>query len=199
MDDDGGDPAVERAGLRGTASIGAAVDARAGAGNVLRTGFADILAATMFPVSHVLWSAVWLGIAADALETAGRHLRRAGRGTRPALPAGYAEQVTAFYELLGFCRQQAAAVSVRPGVAAGPGPGPHDALALNALKVRVSRGVVAIVVEAMSLIGLDAFLLDTEVTLGRHLRDATSAPLMIRNDRLLDNVGASLTVLKTLT
>ncbi|MEV0392357.1 acyl-CoA dehydrogenase family protein [Polymorphospora rubra] len=185
-------------GLRGTASVGATVDARAAAGGVLRTGFAEILAQTMFPVSHVLWSAVWLGIAADALETAGRHLRRAGRGPRAALPRGYAEQVAAFYELDGFCRRQAAAVSIRPGTAAGSAAELRGAVELNSLKVRVSRGVVDIVVGAMSAVGLDAYLLDTDVALGRQLRDALSAPLMIRNDRLMDNVGSSLAVLKTL-
>ncbi|WP_407566758.1 acyl-CoA dehydrogenase family protein [Polymorphospora sp. A560] len=185
-------------GLRGTASVGATVDARAAAGGVLPAAFAEILAATMFPVSHVLWSAVWLGIAADALETAGRHLRRPGRGQR-ALPPGYTEQVAAFYELDGFCRRQAAAVSVRPGGGtAGPSAGLRGAVELNSLKVRVSRGVVDIVVGAMAAVGLDAYLLDTDVALGRQLRDAMSAPLMIRNDRLLDNVGDSLRILKTL-
>ena len=45
--------------------------------------FADIASRTMLPVSHLLWSSVWLGIAADAVARARAYLRQQGRGGRP--------------------------------------------------------------------------------------------------------------------
>ncbi|GAA1739441.1 acyl-CoA dehydrogenase family protein [Luedemannella helvata] len=182
-------------GLRGTGSVGATVDARVAHSRVLGDDFAHVLSTTMLPASHVLWASVWLGIATDALDVAGRHLRRGARGP---LPRGYVEHVTTLYELTAFCRQQAAAVSIRPGGDRDDVAGLREQVALNALKVRVSAGVVDLVVGAMTAIGLDAYLLDTPASLGRHLRDAMSAPLMIRNERLLDALGATLAVVKTL-
>ena len=47
------------------------------------------------------------------------------------------------------------------------------------------------VMSAMRACGLSGYRTDGEASLGRHLRDVLSAPIMINNDRILANLGAS--------
>ena len=56
-------------------------------------------------------------------------------------------------------------------------------------KVEASELAVATVLSAMRAAGLAAYRNDGEFTLGRHLRDILSAPIMINNDRILANVA----------
>jgi acyl-CoA dehydrogenase len=44
---------------------------------------------------------------------------------------------------------------------------------------------------AMRACGLSGYRNDTEFTLGRHLRDVLSSPIMINNDRILANAEAT--------
>ena len=46
---------------------------------ILPVPFADISAQTMLPVSHLLWSALWLGIATDAVARARAFVRAEAR------------------------------------------------------------------------------------------------------------------------
>ena len=46
--------------------------------HVLDDPFADISSRTMLPVSHVLWSSVWLGLAAAAVDRARRFVQAEG-------------------------------------------------------------------------------------------------------------------------
>jgi acyl-CoA dehydrogenase len=43
----------------------------------------------------------------------------------------------------------------------------------------------------MRACGLSGYRNDGEFSIGRHLRDVLSAPLMINNDRILANVGTA--------
>ena len=73
------------AGMRGTCSCSYTLTAFADPGQVLREDVGTLSAATMLPVSHVLWASVWLGIAASALSIA-RDFVRTNR-TGPSVPA----------------------------------------------------------------------------------------------------------------
>ena len=55
---------------------------------------------------------------------------------------------------------------------------------INNLKLSASRLVTEIVLEAIEICGIAAYRNDTEFSLGRHLRDALSAPLMVNNERI---------------
>ena len=46
----------------------------------------------------------------------------------------------------------------------------------------------------MRACGLAGYRNDGEVSLGRHLRDVLSAPIMINNDRILANLAGSMLV-----
>lgn len=62
---------------------------------------------------------------------------------------------------------------------------------MNMHKVNASELAVATVMSAMQACGLAGYRNDGDFTMGRHLRDVLSAPIMISNDRILANVAAS--------
>ena len=57
-------------GMRGTRSLGFTIDATGLVEQVVPSPFADVASQTMIPVSHVLWTSVWLGVATDAVSRA---------------------------------------------------------------------------------------------------------------------------------
>ena len=62
---------------------------------------------------------------------------------------------------------------------------------INLLKVNASELAVATVMSAMQACGLSGYRNDSEFSIGRHLRDILSAPIMISNDRILANIGTA--------
>ena len=70
------------------------------------------------------------------------------------------------------------------------------ALRINNLKLTASAAVVDIVSEALGICGIAAYKNDSPSSLGRHLRDAHSAALMISNDRIHDTNASLLLVHK---
>jgi acyl-CoA dehydrogenase len=58
-------------------------------------------------------------------------------------------------------------------------------ISMNSLKVATSRLVVEIVSGALALCGMAGYVEGTPLSLGRHLRDAFSAVVMINNSRIL--------------
>ena len=73
-------------GMRGTCSPGFKLNSQGPEEQVLPVPFADIAAQTMVPYSHILWSSLWWGIAADAVSRASELVRSAARKTPGALP-----------------------------------------------------------------------------------------------------------------
>jgi acyl-CoA dehydrogenase len=59
------------------------------------------------------------------------------------------------------------------------------AIRINNLKVNASEALVEIVQGAMVVAGIAGYRTDTPVTLGRSLRDALGALVMINNDRIV--------------
>ena len=59
-------------GMRGTCSPGFRLQAQGPEEQIIASPFADIAAQTMVPYSHVLWSSLWWGIAADAVGARSR-------------------------------------------------------------------------------------------------------------------------------
>ena len=60
---------------------------------------------------------------------------------------------------------------------------------MNLLKVNASELAVATVMSAMQACGLAGYRNDGEFSIGRHLRDVLSSPVMISNDRILANLA----------
>jgi acyl-CoA dehydrogenase len=61
---------------------------------------------------------------------------------------------------------------------------------MNMHKVNASELAVATVMSAMQACGLAGYRNDGDFSMGRHLRDILSSPIMISNDRILANVAA---------
>jgi acyl-CoA dehydrogenase len=62
---------------------------------------------------------------------------------------------------------------------------------ISLLKVEASELAVATVMSAMRACGLSGYRNDGDFSVGRHLRDVLSAPIMINNDRILANIASS--------
>jgi len=56
---------------------------------------------------------------------------------------------------------------------------------VNNLKLTCSTLVVDVVLRSMIICGIQGYRNDSPLTLGRHLRDAVGAALMVNNDRIL--------------
>ncbi|HLX87953.1 MAG TPA: acyl-CoA dehydrogenase family protein, partial [Acidimicrobiales bacterium] len=69
-------------------------------------------------------------------------------------------------------------------------------IAMNSLKVSASTRVVDIVGRAMVICGMAGYREDSEYSLGRILRDAHGAAVMVNNDRILANNAQMLLVHK---
>ncbi len=70
------------------------------------------------------------------------------------------------------------------------------AAAMNNVKIAVSQTVPKIIDHAMQITGILGYKNGTPFSLGRHLRDAQSAQLMISNDRILANTSNMLLIHK---
>lgn len=173
-------------GLRGTNSKGFLLTADAPADRLVPTPYEEISAETMLPVSHVLWAAVWLGMARAAVDTARRYVRSAARKSIGTTPAGAVPLVglVARLESLELLVMNAA----REFDARADD---RDALgqvgfmvSMNNLKVTASEAVADIVAGALRITGISGFRNDGQYSVARLFRDAQGAALMVHNDRI---------------
>ncbi len=180
-------------GMRGTCSAGFRLRARGSADQVLPVAYETIHSQTMTPVAHILWGAAWSGIAAAAVERAQNFIRKAARHGKGQLPPGAAHYTKAQSSLrvlrtlvqAGIVRYEAALADERLF-------GSLDFhAAMNLLKVDASETAVATVMSAMRACGLSGYRNDGESSIGRHLRDILSSPIMINNDRILANLATT--------
>lgn len=180
-------------GMRGTCSAGFRLRARGSADQVLPVAYETIHSQTMTPMAHILWGAAWSGIAAAAVERAQNFIRKAARHGKGQLPPGAAHYTKAQSSLrvlrtlvqAGIVRYEAALADERLF-------GSLDFhAAMNLLKVDASETAVATVMSAMRACGLSGYRNDGESSIGRHLRDILSSPIMINNDRILANLATT--------
>jgi acyl-CoA dehydrogenase len=180
-------------GMRGTCSAGFKLTASAASEQILPVAYEEIHAHTMMPVAHLLWSSAWAGIAAAAVERTRAFVRKARQRADGTLPPG-AAQLTRANASLQKLRGLIAGALQRFELAADD-PVALEAIdfqtAMNLLKVNASELAVATVMSAMQASGLAGYRNDGEFSIGRHLRDILSAPIMINNDRILGNLGTA--------
>jgi acyl-CoA dehydrogenase len=185
-------------GMRGTRSFGFTLAADASPDQIVPSPFADIAPRTMIPMSHVLWTSLWLGLAEDAVSRARAFVRAEARrtpGTPPPSALRLAEAVAdldAMRATVHGGRDHFARYEHDEEELGGLG----FALRLNNLKTSASRMAPAIVSQALGVCGIAGYRLDTPFAVGRHLRDACGAALMISNDRILHANAAMLLVHK---
>jgi len=177
-------------GMRGTCSEGYTLKAAASAEQIVPEPYESIHTRTMVPFAHLLWGSVWSGIAASATARAQAFIRNAMRHGGQ-LPPG-APQFTRALATLRTLRGMLSASLRRYEQCM------NDSAALAALdfqtmitltKVEASELAAATVMCAMRACGLSGYRNDSEFSIGRHLRDVLSAPIMINNDRILTNLA----------
>ena len=190
-------------GMRGTCSPGYIVRARITPDHVLPAPFAEIAAQTMVPVTHILWAQVWLGIAAAAYDRARAFVRRQARDAPGGGVPPAARRLSALAVELQAMRAEITAATDDYATMTGSGAHPDDvftlgyAIRINALKISASERVALICRDALGICGIAGYKNDTPFSVGRHLRDALSATLMIANDRIHATNAALLLVHKT--
>ncbi len=179
-------------GFRGTVSHGFQLVADGSTDDILPDSFGDISTATMLPVSHILWGSVWLGMAEAAADKAHRYLRDKARSRPGSAPASAAVSLA---ELAGELQQFRALMAAALLASARADGDPESvgsistAVAMNSLKVAASTLVVSVTAKALMICGMAGYREDSPFSLGRLLRDAYGAQLMVNNDRILSNTA----------
>jgi acyl-CoA dehydrogenase len=185
--------AWETLGMRGTCSAGFELKFKGTAEQIFPEAYDKIHAQTMTPVAHLCWSSVWAGIAAASVERAQNFIRKAARGAGGQMPPAAAHFTTARMTLTKLRAVITASLDTYAAFE-------HDERALasldfqsqiNLLKVEASELAVATVMAAMRACGLSGYRNDGDFSVGRHLRDVLSAPIMINNDRILTNIATA--------
>jgi acyl-CoA dehydrogenase len=178
-------------GMRGTHSEGFTLRARAPAEQILADPYEKIHPHTMVPHAHLLWGSVWAGIAATATAKAQAFVRNTLRASGGQMPPGAAHFTQAASSLRTLRGVLSSALRSYQAVM-------MDEKALGSLefqtmitltKVQASELAAATVLAALRACGLSGYRNDSEFSIGRHLRDILSAPLMINNDRILANLA----------
>ena len=188
-------------GMRGTCSPGFRMTARVYPENVLQIPFADIASQTMVPVSHILWASTWLGIASNAVNLARSFVREQARRAPGTVPAS-AVRLAELSSKLQTMRTGVRALTDDYDQMLGTRDGLQQALTVgfalkvNNLKLAASAQVLDIVHQALLICGIAAYKNDSPYALGRQLRDALSAAIMVGNDRILASNAALLLVSK---
>jgi len=189
-------------GMRGTCSPGFKLASRGPEQQIIPGSFADSSAQTMVPYSHILWSSLWWGIAADAVARASEFVRGAARrnpGTVPPTALRLAEVST---RLQAMRHNWLALAGEFDALTTRGAEGMKElltigwALKLNNLKISASQAAPQIVHEALQITGILGYKNDSPFSLGRHFRDVLSASLMISNDRIAGKNASMLLIYK---
>ena len=177
-------------GMRGTCSEGYTLKASASAEQILPEPYENIHTRTMVPFAHLLWGSVWTGIAASATARAQGFVRNAMRhsGQLPPGAPQFTRALASLRTLRGMLTN-----SLRRYEQCMNDPQALAALDFQTLitltKVEASELAAQTVMHAMRACGLSGYRNDSEYSIGRHLRDVLSSPIMINNDRILANLA----------
>ncbi|NTJ43230.1 acyl-CoA/acyl-ACP dehydrogenase [Agrobacterium larrymoorei] len=185
-------------GMRGTCSDGFLFKGQAPAEQIFQKPFAEIAAQSMLATSHLLWSGVWYGIAADAVARAQSFIRAAARKSPGVAPPGALRLAEVSNKLQIVKSNVIAGIKAYEDTKTDPDKlmSMAFAIAMNNVKICSSETILEIINHAMLICGIMGYKNGTPYSLGRHLRDAHSAQLMISNDRILSNSANLLLVQK---
>lgn len=181
-------------GMRGTCSDGYTLRAKAPVCQILPKAYSSTAARAMLAVSHLLWGALWLGIAADAFSRAQKFIRTEGTSKssgpspaslRLAAAAGKLQRMTsclrhaiADYECARHCEKALNSFAF--------------SIAMNNVKTGLSEIAIEVVQTALLVCGIQGYRNNSPYSVARHIRDILSAPIMINNDRILANTATLL-------
>jgi len=187
-------------GMRGTCSPGFVIRATLRPEQILDTPFATVATESMVPVTHLLWSHVWLGIATEAFDRARAFVRSQAR-QRPGETPPTALRLSRLMGSLALLRAEVRSeLAGFVAISAGPDRDELSTMArilrLNNLKISASEQTPQICLAALEICGIAGYRNDSPYAIGRLLRDALSGPLMIANERIHQTNASLLLVAK---
>jgi acyl-CoA dehydrogenase len=176
-------------GFRGTCSPGFELKSLGHAEQIFPEPYAFIHGKTQHPVAHILWASLWVGLAFDALNRARSAVRAEARKNPGVMPISATRLAEADIVLNTMkSTLEAALADYHRSLVAGDADAFANfafAIRINNLKLSCSQLVLDVVTRAMVICGIAGYRNDSKLTLGRHLRDAMGASLMVNNDRIL--------------
>ena len=163
------------------------------------TQFARVMNESMVPISHILWSHLWLGISTDAFERARAFVRAAAK-RKPGEPLPVAIRLSQLMSELSLLRAEVSS-GLREFVDASAGDRARlsemaTILRFNNLKIASSEQAPRVCQGALGVCGIVGFKNDTPFSVGRHLRDTMSACLMVANERIHQTNASLLLIAK---
>jgi acyl-CoA dehydrogenase len=178
-------------GFRGTCSPGFELKSVGSLDQILPVPYATIHSKTMHPVSHILWASLWCGLAADAMHRARQAVRAEARKNPSVTPIS-ATRLAEADIVLNTMRSTLKATLDDYASSLGSNTVDEDSfgnfgfsIRVNNLKLTCSTLLVDVVNRAMVICGVAGYRNDSKLSLGRHIRDAIGAGLMVNNDRIL--------------
>ncbi len=175
-------------GMRGTCSPGFLVRARFAPEQVLAAPFSTMMNESIVPLSHILWSWVWLGIATEAFDR-GRSFVRAAARRKPGEPVPAAHSLSRVMSELSMLRAEVESAQ-EVFIVASDEPDREwlstmaSVLRFNNLKLAASEQAPRVCAGVLEVIGIAGYQNDSPFGVGRQLRDALSARLMVANERI---------------
>lgn len=183
-------------GMRGTCSPGFSVRAEFPEEQIVGTPFARAAAESMVPVAHLLWSHVWLGLATGAFDRARDFVRAAAR-QQPGLVPPTARRLSGLMTDLALMRAEvSSALQLYVEQPRDNAATVASALRFNNLKIATSEQAPRICLGALDVLGVVGYKNDTPFSVGRHLRDALSASLMVANERIHETNASLILIAK---
>lgn len=185
-------------GMRGTCSPGAKFSGKGAAAQIIPGSFANSSSETMVPYSHILWAALWYGIASDALGKAAQFVRAEARKKPGTVPDKAVRLAKAMVDLQSMrhnwetCAMEFDELNDSRSELDGMG----WALKMNQLKMSQSEMAPKLVHEALQIVGIMAYKNDSKFSVGRQYRDTLSAALMVSNERIAGKSASMLLVFK---
>lgn len=181
-------------GMRGTCSEGFTFSGEAPCEQIFEHSFAEIASQSMLATAHLLWGAVWHGIAADAVARAQSFVRKEARRRPDVTPPGALRLAEASTKL------QHMRTSILEGLKRFAKAKENEddlnsmsfAVAMNNVKTGSSQLAIEVINHALLIAGIAGYKNDTPFSVGRHMRDALSAQVMISNDRIYTNMSSLL-------
>ena len=176
-------------GFRGTCSSGFTLSSKGSTDQILPVPYSAIHSKTMHPFAHIVWGSLWLGLATDALSRARSAVRAEARKNPGVIPVSGTRLAEADIVLFSMRSGLHLALADYQRLLVEGDPEAFSnfsfAIRINNLKISCSNQVVDIVSRAMLICGIAGYKNDSKLSLGRHLRDAYGASLMVNNDRIL--------------
>ena len=181
-------------GMRGTCSTGFRLKASGLPEQILPCPYDRIHAETMTPAAHLLWSSVWAGVAAAAVQKAELFVRKAMRGANGQTPPA-ASRLGEAKSKLRLLRSMLS-VSLERYEKSRDDQRIWSSLdyqtSMAMTKVDASELAVDTVLACYRTCGLAGYRNDGDVSIGRHLRDVLSSPIMINNDRIVSSMAGAM-------